>query len=141
MARPALTQRRRALRRSDAIAAGPLTGVTGVGNRLTDFLGASLAIYGGVSPFRLSPGAVRRSEWLGLAVDVLLDDGQGCASAGDGVVGRRPQVAARAGTHTRTGELSTNLVGGAAFEALGQNGYRDRGRISGKEMDVVGFGR
>ncbi|MDD4867938.1 MAG: hypothetical protein PHQ28_12725, partial [Mycobacterium sp.] len=41
---------------------------------LTDFLGASLAIYGGVSPSGVSAGVARRSEWSGLAVDVLLDD-------------------------------------------------------------------
>lgn len=73
---------------------------------MTDFLGASLAIYGGVSPSRVMPGGARRSEWAGLAVDVLLDDGQGCAAAGDGEVGRRPQVAAHAGTHTRAGEFA-----------------------------------
>ncbi|MDA3642176.1 hypothetical protein PFI50_22760, partial [Mycobacterium xenopi] len=41
---------------------------------LTEFLGASLAIYGGVSPSRMSPGVARRSKRSGLAVDVLLDD-------------------------------------------------------------------
>ncbi|MDA3642293.1 AAA family ATPase, partial [Mycobacterium xenopi] len=41
---------------------------------MTEFLGASLAIYGGVSPSRMSPGVARRSKRSGLAVDVLLDD-------------------------------------------------------------------
>lgn len=41
---------------------------------VTEFLGASLAIYGGVSPSRPLPGAARRSQWSGLAIDVLLDD-------------------------------------------------------------------
>jgi hypothetical protein len=41
------------------------------------FLGASLGRWSGVSPSRLSPGAARRSEWSGLAVDVLLDDDSG----------------------------------------------------------------
>lgn len=40
---------------------------------LTEFLGASLAVYGGVSPSGVSAGVARRSEWSGLAVDVLLD--------------------------------------------------------------------
>jgi len=71
---------------------------------------------------RLSPGAARRSEWAGLAVDVLLDDGQGCASAGDGEIGRRPQVAAHAGADTRAGEFAPYRVGGAALEAMGENG-------------------
>ena len=54
----------------------------------------------GVSPSRLSPGVARRSKWSGLSVDVLLDDRQGCAAAGDGEVGRRPEVSAHAGADT-----------------------------------------
>ena len=106
---------------------------------LTEFLGASLGLQSGVSPSRVSAGVARRSEWSGLSVDVLLDDGQGCAAAGDGEVGRRPQVAAHAGADTRTGELAADRVGGAACEALGQNRNRHCGRIRHKQVHVVGL--
>lgn len=47
---------------------------TWLGFSLTEFLGASLAIYGAVSPSGVSAGVARRSGWSGLAVDVVLDD-------------------------------------------------------------------
>jgi len=106
---------------------------------VTGFLAASFGLEPGVRPSCLSPGAARRSEWLGLAVDVLLDDGRGCGCAGDGEIGRRPQVAAYAGADTRAGEFAPYRVGGAALEAMGESGYRRRGRIGDQEMQVVGF--
>jgi len=89
---------------------------------LTGFLAASFGLEPGVRPSCLSPGAARRSEWSGLAVDVLLDDGRGCGCAGDGEIGRRSQVAAYAGADTRAGEFAPYRVGGAALEAMGESG-------------------
>lgn len=60
-------------------------------------------------------------------------------AAGDGEVGRRPQVAAHAGTDTCAGEFPTNGVGCAAFESLGENGYGECGRIGDQQVDMVGF--
>jgi hypothetical protein len=60
----------------------------GAAHGLTEILGASLGLRSGVSPSRLSLGPAGRSERSRLSVDVLLDDGQGFASAGDGEVGR-----------------------------------------------------
>ena len=85
---------------------------------MTGFLGASLGLQCGVSPSRVSPGEARRSEWSGLSVDVLLDDRQRCASAGDGQVGRRPEVSSHAGADTNTGELAAHRVSGTAFKPL-----------------------
>ncbi len=82
------------------------------------FLGASLGLQCGVSPSRVSLGVAGRSKRSGLSVDVLLDDGQWCASAGDGEVGRRPEVSAHAGADTAAGEFVSHRVGGAAFQAL-----------------------
>ena len=63
---------------------------------LKDMTGTSWAQAWGVkpavSPSRLSSGVARRSEWACLAVDVLRDDRQRCACAGDGEVGRGPGV-------------------------------------------------
>lgn len=58
------------------------------------FFGASFGLQSGVSPSRCSAGAARRSEWSGLSVDVLLDDRQGCACAGDREVRGRAEVSA-----------------------------------------------
>jgi hypothetical protein len=91
-------------------------------HRLTGFLAAGFGFEPGVRSSCLSPGAARRSEWSGLAVDVLLDDGRGCAWAGDGEIGRRSRVAAYAGADTRAGEFALYRVGGAALEALGESG-------------------
>ena len=74
----------------------------------------------GVSPSRLSSGVARRSEWPCLAVDVLRDDRQRCASAGDGEVGRGPGVSAHPGADTVSGVLAAHGVGGAALEPLHQ---------------------
>ena len=101
-------------------------------------LGASLAIYGGVSPSRLSPGVARRLKWARLA-DVLLDDRQRRAAAGDGEIGGRPQVSAHAGADTNTAVFAAHGVGGAAFESLGQNGNCQGGWIGQQKVDVVGF--
>src|SRR5439155_23539545 len=49
-------------------------------------LGRSLGLQSGVSPSRVSPGGAWRLKRACLSVDVLLDDGQWCASAGDGEV-------------------------------------------------------
>ena len=106
---------------------------------MTEFLGASLGLQSGVRPSRVSAGGARRSEWSGLLVDVLLDDGQGCASAGDGEVGRRPEVSAHTGADTCAGELTPDRVSGAAFEALRQNGNRHCGRIRHEQVHVVGL--
>jgi hypothetical protein len=105
---------------------------------MTEILGASLGLQSGVSPSRVSAGVARRSEWSSLSVDVLLDDRQG-AAAGDSEVGRRPQVAAHAGADTRTGEPAPDGEGRAAFEALGQNRNRQRGRVRDEQVLMVGF--
>ena len=106
---------------------------------MTKFLGASLGLQSGVSPSRVSAGGARRSEWSGLAVDVLLDDRQRCASAINGEVGRRPAVAAHAGADDGAGELTPEALGGAAFEALGENENRQSGRVGDEPVHVVGF--
>jgi hypothetical protein len=69
-----------------------------------------------VSPSRTSPGAVRRLNWACLAVGVLLDDRQWCASPGDGEIGRRPQVCVHAGADTRAWVCTPHSASGAAFE-------------------------
>ena len=48
-------------------------------------------------------------------------------------------MAAYAGADTRTGELAPDGVGGAAFEALGQNRNRQRGRVGDEQVQMVGF--
>jgi hypothetical protein len=70
---------------------------------LTELLGASL-LQSGVCPSGVSWGVAGRSEWSGLSVDVLVDVRQRRTCAGDGEVGRRPEVAGHAGadTHRRT---------------------------------------
>jgi hypothetical protein len=104
---------------------------------MTEILGASLGLQSGVSPSRVSAGLARRFRWSGLSVDVLLDDRQRCATAGDGEVGRRPEVAAHAGADTRSGELAPDRLSGAAFEALGKNRNRQCGWIRDEQMHVV----
>ena len=106
---------------------------------MTEFLGASLGLQCGVSPSRVSSGVARRLEWSGLSVDVLLDDRQRRASARDGEVGRRPEVAAHAGADTHTGEFAPDRVSGAAFESLSQNRNRHCGWIRHEQVHVVGL--
>lgn len=106
---------------------------------MTEILGASLGLQSGVSPSGVSAGVARRSEWSGLSMDVLLDDGQWCASAGDGEVRRRPEVPAHAGANTHAGELTPDRVSGAAFEALGENRNRQSGWIRDQQVHVVGL--
>ena len=95
----------RARRRKSSAVMGPVAQAA-----VTEFLGASLAIYGGVSPSRLSPGVARRSKGPGLSVDVLLDDRQRGAWAGDGEVGQEPEVSAHEGADTGAGEFATHCV-------------------------------
>ena len=95
---------------------------------LTDMTGTSWAQAWGVkpavSPSRLSSGVARRSEWACLAVDVLRDDRQRCACAGDGEVGRGPGVSVHAGADTAAGVFAAHGVGGAALVPLHRR--RDR---------------
>lgn len=111
---------------------------------MTAFLGASLAIYGGVSPSRSLLG-VARSEWAGLAVDVLLDDRQWCAAVGDGEVGRGPEVSAHACADTRAGVFAAHGVSGAALESLDQlrdcQGGRGDSAPVPKTLDVVSYSK
>jgi hypothetical protein len=78
--------------------------------RLTEFLGAGLGLQCGVSPSGLSLGVARRLERSGLSVDVLVDDGQGCAAVGDGEVGWGPEVTAYSGVGTPAQELTCTHV-------------------------------
>lgn len=48
-------------------------------------------------------------------------------------------MATHAGAHTCAGEFASHGVGGAAFEALGENGYRECGRVRDQYVEVVGF--
>jgi hypothetical protein len=107
---------------------------------LTEIFGAKLAInLWRVSRSGVSPGGARCSDRSGLSVDALLDDGQGCATTGDGEVGRGPEVSAHAGAETGTGEFAPDRVGGAALETLGQHGYREDRRVGDQQMDGVGL--
>jgi hypothetical protein len=83
---------------------------------LTGILGAGLAVQCGVSP------SVCAGSWPGvdsgsaLAVDVLVDDRQWCAAAGDGEVGRLPEVFAHAGAGTGAGVFAAHGVSRTACE-------------------------
>ena len=103
------------------------------------FLGASLGLQSGVSPSRLSSDAARRSQWPCLAVDVLLDDRQRFACAGDGEVGQRPKGSAHAGANTGAGELTAHRVGGATLEPLRQCGDSHSWRVGEEQVPVVGL--
>ena len=48
-------------------------------------------------------------------------------------------MAADAGANTLTGEFPSHLVCGAAFEALGNNRYRQRGWMCNQQVQVVGL--
>lgn len=48
-------------------------------------------------------------------------------------------MSAHAGAGTDAGVFAADRVSGAAFEALDRDGDRQGGRISDKEMHVVGF--
>jgi hypothetical protein len=76
---------------------------------------------------------------VGLVRRCTADDRQGCASAGDSEVGRRPEVATHAGADTNAGVFAADRVSGAAFEPSGQNGNRQRGWVCDQEVHVVGF--
>jgi hypothetical protein len=106
---------------------------------MTAFLGASLGLQCGVSPYRVSAAAARRSQWSALAVDGLLDDRQRCTTTGDGEVGRRPEVSAHAGADELTGEFAAHSLSATAFEALERDGDRQGGRASDEQVHVVGF--
>ena len=107
--------------------------------QMTEILGASLGLQSGVSPSGVLAGVARWSEWSGLSVDVLLDDGQRCASAGDGEVGRGPEVAVHPGADTHPGVFAAHRVSGAALEALGENGNRQGGRVGDQQVRMVGL--
>ena len=104
-----------------------------------DFLGASLGPQSGVSPFRARwRGGVQMGS--GLSDDVLLDDGQWCASAGYSEVGRRPEVAAHAGADAAADEfVSPHCVGGATIQALYECRDCHCGRVGDEKVHVVGF--
>jgi hypothetical protein len=86
---------------------------------VTGILGRKPRTFRGKPHPVLWPGVARRSQWC-LAVDVLLNDRQRCAWAGDGEVGRRLQVCAHAGADSGAGVFASHGVGGATFEALDQ---------------------
>ena len=101
-----------------------------------DFLDASLGPQSGVSPFR----AVAGVDGVCLSDDVLLDDGQWCASAGYSEVGRRPEVAAHAGTDAAADEfVSPHCVGGATIQALYECRDCHCGQVGDEKVHVVGF--
>jgi hypothetical protein len=103
------------------------------------FLGASLGPWFGVCPSRLSAGAARRSEWSGLAVDVLVDVRRWCACAGDGEIGRGPEVFAHVGADTAAGVFGAHRAGGTAFEPLRERRDGRGGRVVHEQVHVVGF--
>ena len=107
---------------------------------MTDtFLGAGLGLRSGVGPSHQAPGAARRSERPCLSVDVLLDDRQRASSAGDGEVGRRPEVSAHTGAETGVGEPTPDRVGGATCEPGHQCGGRHGWRVGDEQAHVVGL--
>lgn len=96
---------------------------------MTEILGASLVLQGGVSP---SAGAL-------LVVNVLADDRQRRSAARCGEVGRRPQVAAHRRPVHRTGVLGSQIPGRDTFQAVHQFRHCDLGRVVDEEVNVVGF--
>ena len=101
-----------------------------------DFLDASLGPQSGVSPFRAVAGA----DGVCLSDDVLLDDGQWCASAGYSEGRRRPEVAAHAGTDAAADEfVSPHCVGGATIQALYECRDCHCGQVGDEKVHVVGF--
>ena len=106
---------------------------------MTSILGAGPGLQCGVSPSRTSAGVARRSEWWGLAVDVVRDDRQWSASAGGGEVGRGSEVSACSGAPTGCGVFAARGASGAAFNPLDQCGDRERGWVGDEQVHVVGF--
>jgi hypothetical protein len=101
------------------------------------FLGARLGLQCGVGRSHLPSDAVGRSGWRCLAVDVLLDDRQRCASVGYEEVGRRLKVSVDAGADTGSGELRPHQVDGATFHRLRRD--RRSWRVGEKQAHVVGL--